>query len=133
MVKNIREEILDLGGKIYFETQLSDIIVANGFIQGVTLTEKNGKQTDIETDALIASIGHSARDTVEMLLSHGINMMQKPFSVGARIEHPQEFINERQYGKANGHPCSLPLIIKWRATHLTAGVLTHFVCAPAEQ
>lgn len=104
VVKNIRKEILDLGGKIYFETQLSDIIVANGFVQGVTLTDKNGKQTDLETDALIASIGHSARDTVEMLLSHGINMMQKPFSVGARIEHPQEFINERQYGKANGHP-----------------------------
>lgn len=104
VVKNIREEILSLGGKIYFETELTDIIVANGFIQGVTLTDKNGKSVDIETDALIVSVGHSARDTAEMLLSHGINMMQKPFSVGARIEHPQEFINERQYGKFNGHP-----------------------------
>lgn len=108
VVKNIREEILSLGGKIYFETQLSDVIVANGFIQGVTLTDKNGRTTDLETDALIVSIGHSARDTVEMLLSHGINMMQKPFSVGARIEHPQEFINERQYGKFNGHPLLKP-------------------------
>lgn len=103
-VKSIREEVLSLGGKIYFDTCLSDVIVANGYIQGVTLTEGNGRTTDLETDALIVSIGHSAMDTVEMLLSHGVNMMQKPFSVGARIEHPQEFINERQYGKFNGHP-----------------------------
>ncbi len=108
VVKNIREEILSLGGEIYFETALTNVIVANGFIQGVTITDKNGKTTDIETDALIVSIGHSARDTVEMLHAHGINMMQKPFSVGARIEHPQEFINERQYGKFNGHPALKP-------------------------
>lgn len=108
VVKNIREEILSLGGKIFFETALTDVIVANGYIQGVTVTDKNGRKTDIETDALIVSIGHSARDTVEMLHSHGINMMQKPFSVGARIEHPQEFINERQYGKFNGHPALKP-------------------------
>lgn len=127
VVKNIREEILSLGGSIYFETQLTDVIIANGFVQGVTLTDKRGRTTDIETDALIVSIGHSARDTVEMLLSHGINMMQKPFSVGARIEHPQEFINERQYGKFKGHPALKPADYKM-ACHPTHGRGAYTFC-----
>ena len=87
-----------------FETQLTNIIVANNYIHGVTVTDKNGKETDIETDALILSIGHSARDTIEMLYNKGINMMQKPFSIGARIEHPQEMINSVQFGEYKNHP-----------------------------
>lgn len=103
-VKAIREEIISLGGKVLFETQLTDIIVANGFIHGITVTDKYGRVTDIETDALILSIGHSARDTIEMLHNKGINMMQKPFSIGARIEHPQEMINSVQFGEFKNHP-----------------------------
>lgn len=103
-VKAIREEIISLGGQVLFETQLTNIIVANNFIHGVTVTDKNGKETDIETDALILSIGHSARDTIEMLYYKGITMMQKPFSIGARIEHPQEFINSAQFGEYKDHP-----------------------------
>ncbi len=104
IVKNIRQEIISLGGEVLFETKLSDIIVANNYIHGIKVEDKNGLKSDIETDALIISIGHSARDTLEVLKAHGINMMQKPFSVGARIEHPQEYINERRYGKYAGHP-----------------------------
>lgn len=104
VVKSIREEIISLGGTVLFETQLVNIIVANNFIHGVTVRDKNGCERDIETDALILSVGHSAKDTVEMLYNKGINMMQKPFSVGARIEHPQEFINDCQYGEFKNHP-----------------------------
>ncbi len=103
-VKAVREEIISLGGTILFETQLTNIIVANSFIHGITVKDKYGKEKDIETDALILSIGHSARDTIEMLYGKGINMMQKPFSVGARIEHPQEYINSVQYGEYKNHP-----------------------------
>lgn len=103
-VKELREEIVALGGKVLFETQLVDIIVANNFIHGVRVLDKNGKELDIETDALILSVGHSASDTVEMLYNRGINMMQKPFSIGARIEHPQGFIDSCQYGKYKGNP-----------------------------
>ncbi len=103
-VKAIREEIISLGGQVLFETQLTNVIVANKFIHGVTVCDKFGKETDIETDTLILSIGHSASDTIEMLYNNGINMMQKPFSVGARIEHPQEFINTVQYGEYKNHP-----------------------------
>ncbi len=104
VVKNIRKRVSELGGEILFETRLTDIIVYNGCIQGVTLTDKNGKTADFETDSVILSIGHSARDTVEMLYNKGIPMMQKPFSVGARIEHRQEMINSSQYGSFANHP-----------------------------
>ncbi|MBQ8784228.1 MAG: hypothetical protein IJZ57_10720 [Clostridia bacterium] len=104
IVKNLREEIISLGGEVRFGCKMTDIIAANGVIHGVTYINEKGETVDLETDALIAAIGHSARDTVEMLYSHGITMMQKPFSVGARIEHPREFIDKAQYGSFAGHP-----------------------------
>lgn len=103
VVKNLREEILSLGGEIHFGAKLTDLIIYNNFIQGITYTE-NGRSIDFETDTVVLAIGHSARDTVEMLYDKGINMIQKPFSVGTRIEHPREFIDEAQYGKFAGHP-----------------------------
>ena len=103
VVKNIREEIISLGGEVLFNTKLTDIIVFNGVIQGITY-EKDEESFDFETDTLVLCIGHSARDTVKMLYQRGIKMMQKPFSVGARIEHPREFIDKAQYGKFAGHP-----------------------------
>ncbi|MCQ2487649.1 MAG: hypothetical protein MJ143_00010 [Clostridia bacterium] len=103
VVKNLREEILSLGGEIHFGAKLTDLIIYNNFIQGITYTE-NGQSIDFETDTVVLAIGHSARDTVEMLYDKGINMIQKPFSVGTRIEHPREFIDEAQYGKFAGHP-----------------------------
>lgn len=104
VVKNIREKIISLGGEIRFESKLTDIITRNGVVYGVTYENESGKSIDIEADSVILAIGHSARDTVEMLYSKNINMMRKPFSVGARIEHPQELINRSQYGKFANHP-----------------------------
>ncbi len=103
VVKNIREDIISMGGEIIFGAKLSDIIVANNFIHGVTYT-KNGQSVDIETDCVVLCIGHSARDTVKMLFDKGIKMEQKAFSVGTRIEHPQELINKAQYGKMYNGP-----------------------------
>lgn len=103
VIKNLRQEITDLGGEIKFEAKLCDVIVYNKFVQGVSYEQK-GERFDVETDCLILAIGHSARDTVRMLRSKGINMMQKPFSVGCRIEHPREYIDKLQYGSFAGHP-----------------------------
>lgn len=103
MVKNIRKKIETLGGEIRLECRLDRLIVANGFVHGVSYIHK-GKQTDIETDSVIMAIGHSARDTIEMLYNMGVEIIQKPFSVGARIEHPQNLINKAQYGKFAEHP-----------------------------
>lgn len=104
VVRSIREEILRLGGEIRFNTKLTDILIYNGAVQGVQLTDRDGRQTDFETDAVVLAIGHSARDTVEMLYHKGIPITQKAFSVGARIEHSQEMINRSQYGAFAAHP-----------------------------
>ena len=95
VVRNIRKEIISLGGEIRFNCKMTDIIVANGYIHGVK-TEHDGHFEDIETDTVLLCTGHSARDTVRTLYAHGVKMMQKPFSVGARIEHPREFIDRAQ-------------------------------------
>lgn len=103
VVKNIRKKIEALGGEVRLECRLDNLLVANGFIHGVTYTHHNEK-IDIETDSVIMAIGHSARDTVEMMYNKGVEIIQKPFSVGARIEHPQSLINKAQYGKFANHP-----------------------------
>lgn len=104
VVKSMREEIIALGGEVNFRCRLTGLIVANGFIHGIVYEDSEGKTKEIETDTLILAIGHSARDTVEMLYESGVKMIQKPFSVGTRIEHPRELIDRSQYGEFAGHP-----------------------------
>lgn len=104
VVKSMREEIVSLGGTVLFSCKLLRVIAANGAVHGVTYQNATGREADVETDAVILAIGHSARDTVEALYGQGVQMMQKPFSVGARIEHPQALIDRAQYGRFAGHP-----------------------------
>lgn len=104
VVKNLREEVIRLGGEVKFNTKLVDIITANGYVQGVSYQNPDGSTSDIETDALILAIGHSARDTFELVHKKGLEITQKPFSVGTRIEHPQEYINKAQYGNMWNSP-----------------------------
>ena len=96
-VKNIRQKIISLGGEYWFETKLTDIKFADGKINAVVL-ERNNETFTLETDNVILAIGHSARDTFEMLRDKNIAMEQKPFAMGVRIEHLQEMINKSQYG-----------------------------------
>ena len=103
VVKNIRKKIERLGGEVRLECRVDELLVANGFIHGVRYTCR-GNQLDLEADSVIMAIGHSARDTVEMMFRHGCEIIQKAFSVGARIEHPQSLINKAQYGSFAGHP-----------------------------
>lgn len=128
VVKNIRKEIISLGGEVKFGAKLTEIISFNNFIQGIVY-EENGKICDMEADTLILSVGHSARDTVKMLYEKGIVMMQKPFSVGARIEHPREFIDKAQYGSFAGHK-ALPAAVYKLACHYEheRGAYTFCMC-----
>ncbi len=103
VVRNIREEIISLGGEIRFNCKMTDVIIANGYIHGIKLKSDNHEE-DFQTDTVLLCTGHSARDTVTTLYERGVKMMQKPFSVGARIEHPREFIDKAQYGNFAGHP-----------------------------
>ncbi len=100
VVKAVRTEIIHLGGDVRFETLVSDLEIRNGQIAGVTLS--SGEQ--IPCQILVLALGHSARDTYEMLCRKGIAMEQKAFSVGARIEHLQSFIDKSMYGDFAGHP-----------------------------
>ena len=104
IVKNLREKITDLGGEIRFSKRLEDIITAhdetgNSRLDGIVVRDNETGETErIDTDRLILATGHSARDTFRMLHDKGMEMEKKPFSIGVRIEHPQEMINRAQYG-----------------------------------
>lgn len=99
VVMNIREQIKSLGGEVHFNSRLESINVKDGVLQSIVV---NG--SEIPCEALILAIGHSSRDTYEMLHRQGIFMESKAFAIGVRIEHPQEIINVSQYGKFAHHP-----------------------------
>lgn len=103
VVRSMREQMIALGAEVRFETCLTDLTIADGHVQSVTVTSDRGTE-EIMTDTVLLAIGHSARDTFEMLHLRGIEMQQKPFSVGARIEHPQSLVNVSQYGPFAAHP-----------------------------
>ena len=100
VVKNIRQEIIRLGGEVRFNAQVTDMELAQGVIKALIV---NGEER-IACDNVFLGIGHSARDTYRMLLGKGLKLEAKPFAIGVRIEHPQEFIDRAQYGEDAGHP-----------------------------
>ncbi|MBQ9023095.1 MAG: FAD-dependent oxidoreductase [Eubacterium sp.] len=102
VIANMREEMKSLGAQILYESTLTDLVVQDSTLKGVVVNH----DTELETDACILSVGHSARDTFHMLAGRNIPMEAKPFAVGLRIEHPQELLDARQYGE--GHSDLLP-------------------------
>lgn len=99
IVKNIREEIIRLGGELRFETKVEDFIIEKGELVGLVT-----KQETIPCEQAILAIGHSARDTYQVLAERGFSLQAKSFAIGARIEHPQAMIDEAQYKRHVGHP-----------------------------
>lgn len=104
VVRRIREKIISLGGEYRFENRLEDLIVRDGKLTGLKIAAPGGKIYEQPTDRLILAVGHSARDTFEMLHKNGVYIEQKPFSVGVRIEHVQKSVDAAQYGRFAGHP-----------------------------
>jgi hypothetical protein len=100
MVEKMRAEIEALGGTIRFGARVTDLRVEAGRVRGVTLA--SGEQVDAEH--VVLALGHSARDTFEMLHRRGVFMQAKPFSIGFRIEHPQGVIDRARFGPNAGHP-----------------------------
>ncbi len=100
VVENLRHKIEELGGEIHFESHVTDIVIQNGAVHGVTLA---GGEF-IAGDHVILAIGHSARDTFEMLYRRGVHIEPKPFSIGFRIEHPQSTIDACRLGSQVRHP-----------------------------
>ena len=97
VVRNIRQRIISLGGEVRFGEQVTEIISEDGKITGVKV---NNDQI-LNCEQVVLAIGHSARDTFQMLLGSGVSMEPKPFAMGVRIEHPQQTVDAAQYGKAD--------------------------------
>src|SRR5574340_172541 len=105
MVEKMRETIIALGGEIRFQSRVDDIEITQesdnaGQVCGVVLA--GGER--IATNHLVLAIGHSARDTFEMLHRRSVYLEAKPFSIGLRIEHPQSLIDRARYGDNAGNP-----------------------------
>ena len=100
VVRNIRKEIIRLGGTVRFGAQVTDVELGEEGVEAVIVNDEER----IEADVVFFGIGHSARDTYRMLLSRGVSMEAKPFAMGVRIEHPQAFIDRAQYGEDAGNP-----------------------------
>ena len=102
VVSQMRQEIISLGGEFCFHTQVTDIDLNSKTLKVVHNTKDTSEDT-ISAGAAVFAIGHSARDTFEMLYKHQIPMRAKSFAVGVRIEHPQTLIDHSQYGRDRGN------------------------------
>ena len=105
MVENMRNTIEALGGEIRFQHRVDDLHIetdAEGVrhVRGVML----GDGSEIRTDHVVLALGHSARDTFEMLHKRGVYLEAKPFSIGFRVEHPQSIVDRARFGPQAGHP-----------------------------
>lgn len=121
VIANMRNEIISLGGEIRFGSKMTDFSVSDGKVESVFADK------EYKTDCLVLAIGHSARDTFELLHKKGMMLEPKPFSVGVRIEHPQSLINIAQYGMAKS---TLPAADYKLSEHLSSGrgVYTFCMC-----
>ncbi len=123
VVTNLRKTMTGLGARVRFLSQVTRIECRNGNLSGLFLD--NGEK--IECDKAIFAVGHSARDTFEMLYGLGVKMERKPFSLGVRIEHLQKDIDLAQYGSPRG---SLPPADYKLVRHLKNGTAYTFCMCP---
>lgn len=104
VVRNIRKKIISLGWEFLFDTMMTDIKIENEKIVWIHIKKlENGNDDFIQTEELILAIGHSARETYEMLYNAGLKISQKPFAIGVRIEHPRTLINASQFWESCTH------------------------------
>lgn len=100
MVEKMRAEIIALGGEIRFGSRVDDLLIEEKRVIGVTLASGD----TLASRNIVLAIGHSARDTFQMLFDAGVTIEAKPFSIGFRIEHPQSVIDQARFGNFAGHP-----------------------------
>ena len=124
-------EISALGGTVDFNSKLTDILIQQDALSGITYI-KDALPQRVDTRAAILAIGHSARDTYGMMNSTGIAMEPKPFAIGLRIEHKREFIDRVQYGDAFSHPMLGAAEYRLTARQQSRGVYTFCMCPGGE-
>lgn len=116
VVKNMRQDICQLGGEFHFETKLIDFEMNNGYLHRIQVEEPDGTLRWMNTEILVLAIGHSARDTFQMLRNKQLTMEPKAFAAGVRVEHPQTTINQSQYGEIDDKKMVLPAA-DYKVTH----------------
>ncbi len=108
VVENMREQIIALGGEVRFEERVCDLLIDEGpkrQLRGLCIEKlRDGSRYELAARHVVMALGHSSRDTFEMLHTRGVYMQAKPFSVGFRIEHPQGMIDRARLGPHAGHP-----------------------------
>ena len=107
VMQNLRRELERLGAELRFGHQVTDLAIENGALRALEVTA-GAERYVLPADAAVLALGHSARDTVEMLFSRGVPMEAKAFAVGVRIEHRQRDMDAARYGAAAGHPALPP-------------------------
>ena len=130
VIVNIRKKIQELGGEIRFGTKLDSLILEDGRVEGILVEDEAGQRHTIVTNAVVLAIGHSARDTFEMIQGKGLPMEQKPLSIGVRMEHPQEIIDRAQYGEEKRLPPA-DYKVSYRASN-GRGVYSFCMCPGGE-
>lgn len=100
VVRNLREQIIAWGGEVRFGAHVTELLCEGAQIKGVVVTSQ-GERTVIESEVIVLAVGHSARDTFEMLHKKQVPMEAKSFAVGLRMEHPRRMIDQIQYGSAD--------------------------------
>ncbi|PON70439.1 FAD/NAD(P)-binding domain containing protein [Parasponia andersonii] len=110
LLRNFRQHLQELGVTIEFGKRVDDLVIEDGRVVGVKVSDsRDSLQSNSQKwgyDAVVLAVGHSARDIYQMLLSHNVVLVPKDFSVGLRIEHPQEAINSIQYSRLASEVCS---------------------------
>ncbi len=105
VVEKIRNEIIALGGEVRFTQRVTDVEIENNVCRGISVFDLKTQSTYfLRADHVVFCVGHSARDTFEMLYKRGVAMEAKPFSIGFRIEHPQAVVDRARLGAAAGNP-----------------------------
>ncbi len=138
VVRRLREQIVAAGGEVRFNTTVCDVRFLDGRVCAAAFCGPDGAVTWVDADRMVLACGHSARDTFELLRDRGLRLEPKPFSVGVRIEHVQQAVNEAQYGRAARHPAlgaadyKLSVQVPERVGDGQRGVYTFCMCPGGE-
>lgn len=123
IIPRLRQKIIDLGGQVFFNSQLSDVDIKNNTIQRIKINDKW-----INTSSLFLCAGHSNTSLYHMLYDRGVFIEQKDMAIGVRIEHPQDFINQARYHHYANHPLLEAASYNLTASHNGVGIYTFCMC-----
>ena len=123
IISNIRRTIEDYGGQILFGQRVTDLKIEGRRLRGLIAENQS-----FDCDRVILATGHSARDVYEMLNNRGIEIEAKPFAMGVRVEHPQQFVDKKQYGTNVRHPNLPPASYRLACEIGTRGVFSFCMC-----